>query len=378
MNTIATRNAAARDADARYRVMVVDDSAVIRGFFRRTLESDPAIEVVASVGNGQSAVDSLRRAGVDVIVLDIEMPVMDGMAALPKLLEIDPSVKVIMASTLTAANAEISLRALARGAADYIPKPTTAAEMHSAQSFHRELIEKVKALGRARRGIKQDPTPSPRERRASALLPTAPKPVVLRRPSLVPPSVLAIGSSTGGPQALMKVIQGLGADFTLPILITQHMPATFTGILAEHIAKVAGRPAREAVDGQAVEAGQIYIAPGDFHMTVEAGAPAPVIRLTREPPVNFCRPSVDPMLESMSRIYGQRLLAVILTGMGHDGLDGGRATVAAGGTVVAQDEASSIVWGMPGAVATDGLCSAVLPLDSIAAHVRKIAGRSAA
>ena len=377
MNVIAPKNAAPRDAEGCYRVMVVDDSAVIRGFFRRALESDPTIEVVASVGNGQSAIDSLRRAGVDVAVLDIEMPVMDGMTALPQLLAIDPSLKVIMASTLTASNAEISLRALARGAADYIPKPTTAAEIHSADSFQRELIEKVKALGRARRGIKEDPAVAPRERRPSLLAPSAPKPIVLRKPSLVPPTVLAIGSSTGGPQALMKVIQGLGADFTLPILITQHMPATFTGILAEHIAKVAGRPAREAVDGQAVEAGHIYVAPGDWHMTVEPAAPAPVIRLNQRPPVNFCRPSVDPMLASMAKVYGQRLLAVILTGMGHDGLDGGRAAIAAGGTVVAQDEATSVVWGMPGAVATDGLCSAVLPLDGIAAHVRKLAGRPA-
>jgi two-component system chemotaxis response regulator CheB len=373
----ASSKAAPRDAEGRYRVMVVDDSAVIRGFFRRALESDPTIDVVASVGNGQSAVDSLRRAGVDVIVLDIDMPVMDGMTALPQLLAIDPSARIIMASTLTAANAEISLRALSRGAADYIPKPSTAAEMHSAESFQRELVEKVKALGRARRGIKEDPAVAPRERRPSALYPAAPKPVVLRKPSLVPPAVLAIGSSTGGPQALMKVIQGLGVEFGLPILITQHMPATFTGILAEHIAKVAGRSAREAADGQAVEPGRIYVAPGDFHMTIEAGAAAPVIRLNQQPPVNFCRPSVDPMLASMARVYGQRLLALILTGMGHDGLGGGRATVAAGGTVVAQDEATSVVWGMPGAVATDGLCSAVLPLDAIAAHLRKLAGRPA-
>lgn len=374
MNTIASRHTSARDADGRYRVMVVDDSAVIRGFFRRTLESDPAIEVVASVGNGQSAIDSLRRSGVDVIVLDVEMPLMDGMTALPKLLDVDPSVKIVMASTLTAANAEISLRALARGAADYIPKPSTTHEIHSAVAFHRELLDKVKVLGRARRGLRADPVPSAPRARVAAGQPAARQPIVLRKPALVPPAVLAIGSSTGGPQALMKLIQGLGAEFTLPILITQHMPATFTGILAEHIAKAARRPAREGVDGLALQPGHIYVAPGDWHMTVAAAVPAPVIRLNQAPPENFCRPSVDPMLRSLSALYGQRLLTVILTGMGHDGLGGSRAVIDAGGTVLAQDEATSVVWGMPGAVATAGLCSAVLPIDDIAGHVRKLCG----
>jgi two-component system chemotaxis response regulator CheB len=377
MNTV-TKPPSASAADQRYRVMVVDDSAVIRGFFRRALESDPAIEVVASVGNGRYAIDTLGRTDVDVVVLDIEMPVMDGMAALPGLLAVDPSVKIIMASTLTLANAEISLRALARGAADYIPKPTTTSEIHSAGHFHHELLEKVKALGRARRGLATDPAPASRGRAApAAKAPAVRQPIVLHAPSLVPPSVLAIGSSTGGPQALLKVIGALG-DFSLPILITQHMPATFTGILAEHIAKASGRPAREGADGVAVQPGHVYVAPGDFHMTVEAGSRAPVIRLNQGPPENFCRPSVDPMLRSMATVYGARLLTLILTGMGHDGLDGCRSVVAAGGTLVAQDEASSVVWGMPGTVATAGLCSAVLPLESIAQHVRRLSGRGGA
>jgi two-component system chemotaxis response regulator CheB len=175
----------------------------------------------------------------------------------------------------------------------------------------------------------------------------------------------------------LKVIGALG-DFSLPILITQHMPATFTGILAEHIAKASGRPAREGADGVAVQPGHVYVAPGDFHMTVEAGSRAPVIRLNQGPPENFCRPSVDPMLRSMATVYGARLLTLILTGMGHDGLDGCRSVVAAGGTLVAQDEASSVVWGMPGTVATAGLCSAVLPLESIAQHVRRLSGRGGA
>jgi two-component system chemotaxis response regulator CheB len=354
--------------------MVVDDSAVIRGFFRRALESDSTIEVVASVGNGQNAIDSLRRTPVDVVVLDIEMPVMDGMTALPKLLEIDPSVKIVMASTLTLSNADISFKALARGAADYIPKPTTTQEIHSSVDFQRELVEKVKALGFARRGKAGAPATA---RPVAVTQAAAPAKIVLRQPATLPPTVLAIGSSTGGPQALMAVIGALGKDFPLPIFITQHMPATFTGILADHIGKAAGRDTHEARTGEPVKPGTIYVAPGDYHMTVEKGSPANVIRLTQDSPENFCRPSADPMLRSLAAIYGNRLLCVILTGMGHDGLAGSRVLVDAGGTLIAQDEATSIVWGMPGSVANAGLCSDVLPLDQVAGRVLTLCGRPA-
>lgn len=360
-----------------YNVMVVDDSAVIRGFFRRTMESDPDIEVVASAGNGQIALDTMDRQDIDVIVLDIEMPVMDGMTALPKLLAEDPTVKIIMASTLTVKNADISLKALALGAADYIPKPSTASEIHSAQVFKRELVEKIKALGQARRGqIGGKPRKVGKKRPLVAKkAPAAAKPIVLRSPSMVTPSVLAIGSSTGGPQALMTVIEGLGQDFNTPILITQHMPEKFTAILAEHLGKIANRESGEGVDGELIKPGRIYVAPGNFHMLVEHKGTQKFIRITATPAENYCRPSVDPMLRSMAPIYGKRLLTVILTGMGHDGLSGGEVVVEAGGTVLAQDEASSVVWGMPGAVATAGVCAAVMPLDKIAAHLRRVFGR---
>ncbi|MPY70400.1 MAG: chemotaxis-specific protein-glutamate methyltransferase CheB [Alphaproteobacteria bacterium] len=354
--------------------MVVDDSAVIRGFFRRALESDPMIEVVASVGNGQNAIDSLRRTPVDVVVLDIEMPVMDGMTALPKLLEIDPAVKIVMASTLTLSNADTSFKALARGAADYIPKPTTTQEIHSGVDFQRELVEKVKALGFARRGQAGSPATA---RLAAATQAATSAKIVLRQPGTLPPTVLAIVSSTGGPQALMAVIGALGKDFPLPIFVTQHMPATFTGILADHIGKAAGRDTHEAVTGEPVKPGTIYVAPGDYHMVVEKGSPANVIRLNQDSPENFCRPSADPMLRSLAAVYGNRLLCVILTGMGHDGLAGSRVLVDAGGTLIAQDEASSVVWGMPGSVANAGLCSDVLPLGQVAGRVLKLCGRPA-
>ncbi|MDA1327225.1 MAG: chemotaxis response regulator protein-glutamate methylesterase [Proteobacteria bacterium] len=361
--------------------MLVDDSAVIRGFFRCAMEAEPAIEVVSSVGNGQSAVEVLAKVKADVIVLDIEMPVMDGLTAIPKLLAIDPDVKIIMASTLTLANADISLKAMSIGATDYIPKPSTTAELHSAGTFKSDLIEKILALGRAKRKLppEDQEVPGVAATKVAARAGAARSgPIVLRRPAILPATFLAIGSSTGGPQALLKVVAGLGQDFDLPVLITQHMPPTFTGILADHLSKVANREVKEASDGDVVRAGSIYVARGDYHMVAVKDGSNVVIRLNQDPPENFCRPAVDVMLRSLSKLYGNRLLTVILTGMGHDGLLGGREVVDAGGTLIAQDEATSVVWGMPGAVTNDGLCSAVVPLEKIAAKIRELSGRPVA
>jgi two-component system, chemotaxis family, protein-glutamate methylesterase/glutaminase len=363
-----------------YRVMVVDDSAVIRGLLTRSLEKDPAITVVASVGNGEVAIKALARHDIEVIILDIEMPVMDGLTALPKLLAAQPGVQVIMASTLTRKNAEVSLRALQAGAADYLPKPSSTSELTGAAAFQHELIAKVKALaGAARPGrrTRQDRTPA----RASATPAVAIQPkrtITLRKGSLALPRVIAIGSSTGGPQALLEVLRDMAAAVKLPIVITQHMPPTFTTLLAEHIERVTGVPCAEGRDGQAIDGGRIYLAPGDYHMVVERNGAGAIIRLNQDPPENFCRPSVDPMLRSMAKVYGAGLLTIILTGMGSDGQKGATQVVEAGGTVIAQDEATSVVWGMPGAVATSGLCSAVLPIKEIGPSVRKLVMRSAA
>lgn len=380
MSTLGDRSGSRTTAEP-YRVMLVDDSAVIRGFFRRTMENDPDIEVVSSVGNGQSAIDALPKVKPDVIVLDIEMPVMDGLTALPKLLEVDPDVKIVMASTLTVANADISLKALSMGATDYIAKPSTTAELHSAGTFGHELIEKVVALGRAKRNLPPQ-QPAPRAaRQKTGIVSSGPQPggpITFRKPAILPATVVAIGSSTGGPQALLKVVAGLGQDFDLPVLITQHMPSTFTGIMADHLSRASNREVKEARNGERVRSGCIFVAPGDFHMIAEKDGDDVVIRLNQDPPENFCRPAVDVMLRSLAKVYGNRLLTVILTGMGHDGLLGGRQVVEAGGTVIAQDEATSVVWGMPGAVAMDGLCSAVVPINDIAARIRKLAGRPVA
>ena len=360
--------------------MVVDDSAVVRGIFRRTLEADPTISIVSSVSNGKAAVESLARNPVDVVVLDIEMPVMDGMTALPKLLEVDQTVQIIMASTLTQRNADISIKALAAGAADYIPKPIVKHEIHNSENFKRDLLGKVKALAQFKRGGRRSATATAIKQpilRSPTSVSTGPgSSVTLRSASTAKPEILFIGSSTGGPQALIAILGQLGDKFDLPILVTQHMPKTFTGILAQHLGKAAQRPSAEAVDGETIEKGRIYVAPGERHMLIEKCNGRASLRLDDGPPENFCKPAVDPMLRSAAPIYKQKLLTLILTGMGHDGLVGGRDVIEAGGTVIAQDEESSVVWGMPGAVAKAGLCSVVIPLEQIAGHINRFVGRS--
>ena len=380
-----TRAAGDRPPGGTIRVMVVDDSAVIRGLITRMLGTDPSVTIVASVGNGQMAIDVLYRHDIDVIIMDIEMPVMDGLTALPKLLEIDPEVRIVMASTLTVRNADTSMRALELGAADYIPKPTSTREINTGEDFRRELLEKVRAHGvRIKRGLRRSlpgdslrpievrrpivtPVPTAPSRPPLTIYP--PGPIQLRPPNPVRPNILAIGSSTGGPPALFATLKDINPSINMPVVITQHMPPTFTAILAQHISKNCNWPCREGKDGEPLVNGHIYVAPGNFHMLFDQKGGKTVIRLTQDPPENFCRPAVDPMLRSLVKIYGGRILTVILTGMGADGLKGSREVVEAGGTIFAQDEASSVVWGMPGAVASAGICSAVIPLKEIGACV---------
>ena len=350
------------DTAAPVRVMVVDDSAVVRGLITRMLTADDRIEMVASCSNGEMAVIQAPRKQPDVIILDIEMPVMDGLAALPKLMAAWPKVKVIMASTLTQRNAAISLRALSLGAADYLAKPTSD-KLGASENFRRELIEKTVTLGR----LRTQGTPA---RNVTSLRPQA----TALRAGLTTglarrPRVIAIGSSTGGPQALLTLLGNLPASVQCPIVIAQHMPATFTTVLAEHIARAGSRPCVEAVDGMELRPGHILLAPGDYHLEIARETDRTVARLSQSAPVNFCRPSVDPLFRSVAELYGAEACAVVLTGMGSDGCNGARILAAAGAPVIAQDEATSVVWGMPGAVANAGICSAILPLPMIAGHL---------
>lgn len=367
------------------RVLLVDDSAVIRGLVSRLLAEQPDIEVAATASNGDLALKALAGATFDVAVLDIEMPVMDGLTALPRMLAADPHLRVIIASTLSTPGATVTMRALAAGAADYIPKPTASRELtsigNSGGDFRRELVVKVRALGEAgrrRRGNVAGAAiglASVRSASASAPAPASasPTPCTLRQARSIRPEIIVIGSSTGGPQALSTLIGGLRPDLSLPILIAQHMPPQFTTILADHLARIGKRPCAEGRDGEPIEAGRIYVAPGNYHMIVDRDGPRRVIRINQKPPENFCRPAVDALFRSVASCYGAGTLAVVLTGIGADGTRGGDAIVGAAGTVIAQDEASSVVWGMPGSVARAGLCSAVLPIDDLAGRINQLA-----
>jgi two-component system, chemotaxis family, protein-glutamate methylesterase/glutaminase len=360
------------------RVMVVDDAVVARRLLTRWIGAEPDMMVAACLCTGREAVDQIEASDPDVVVLDVDMPELDGISALPLLLEKKHDVVVIMASTLTRRSAEISLKALSLGATDYVPKPEAAPDAAMSALFHRELIEKIRAFGRRGR------SPTGEWRKQPDAVRSAP-----RKPDSMPagetagftlrpfarsqPKALLVGSSTGGPQALSTLIGDIAATVDrAPILITQHMPPTFTTVLAEHLSRVSGRHVHEGEQGEAVTAGKIYVAPGGRHMRVARNNGSPVIALGDDAPVNFCRPAVDPLLASAAEVWGAGSLALVLTGMGTDGTQGAAKVAAAGGSVIAQDEATSVVWGMPRSVAQAGLCSAVLPLGQIGAKVNRL------
>ncbi|MGD1956315.1 MAG: chemotaxis response regulator protein-glutamate methylesterase [Sphingomonadales bacterium] len=364
-----------RSGAAAIRVLLVDDSAVIRGMLRRWLEESSAIDVVGAAQNGQVAIHEARQLQPDIIILDIEMPVMDGLTALPKLKEAVDGCHVIMASTLTKRNADISLRAMRLGATDYIPKPESRLEMTSGSDFKSAITEKVIALGTARRKRLGLAVPAVQKKVASeqdTATKVAPRPRP-RRAAASLPDIIAIGSSTGGPQALFTVLEKLKPNCTLPVVITQHMPATFTSILAGHLEKISGRPCTEGEEGMPIKAGHIYVAPGGKHMLV-SGTPAnPSLVLDEGPEENFCRPAVDPLFRSVADVYGARSLGVILTGMGTDGLKGCGVLRDQGARILVQDEATSTVWGMPGAVSKAGLADDVLPIAGMADAIMRCA-----
>lgn len=345
------------------RVLIVDDSAVIRGALGRMLDAAPDISVVTTAPNGRLALDALKHVSVDVVLLDVEMPELDGLATLPRILAEHPGVRVIMASSLTQRGASITLQALALGAADYISKPSSKAGAASLGVMSNEIIAKVRAIGGAGYVPPKLPVahPTPPSRVSTTILGGA--------SADVSPRVLAIASSTGGPNALAEVLSELPRDFPLPTLVTQHMPPLFTGLLAQRLARDTGRECVEGRDGEIIRGGCTYVAPGDFHMIVATHEGRAFIRLTQTPSENHCRPAADVMLRSIASTYGAAALAVVLTGMGEDGRRGCEVLRAAGGRVVTQDEATSVVWGMPGAVTNAGLANWCLPLSDIAHRI---------
>jgi two-component system, chemotaxis family, protein-glutamate methylesterase/glutaminase len=381
MNPALAAAHAAPAAERQIRVMIVDDAVVARSMMTRWIEVEPDMMIAAALRSGREAVERLEATDPDVVLLDVDMPELDGIAALPLLLRQKRDLVVIMVSTLTRRSAELSLRALSLGATDYIPKPETTYEAMTSAEFRRELIDKIRNLGR-RRLVTREPAPPlvPEQRtprpaapqRADERAPNRPErgQIMLRPFAAAIPRALLIGSSTGGPQALSAVIQKLPAAIDrAPLLITQHMPPTFTTVLAEHLSRVSGRGAHEAEHDEPVLAGGVYVAPGGRHMRVVRDGDRIKIALGDDPPINFCKPSVDPLFASAAQIWGPGALGLILTGMGSDGTAGATAIVEAGGSVIAQDEATSVVWGMPRAVAQAGLCAAVLPLDQIAGKI---------
>ena len=373
MHAPATSPGLATHPAKSIRVMVVDDSAVVRGLVSRWIEEEPGLEVVSRHANGKLAVDDVARSAPDIVLLDIEMPVMDGLEALPLLLQARPELRVLMVSTLTRRNAEISFKALALGALDYVPKPDSNREITTSLDFRREVIRKIKSLGRVRtrRAVSGEGTLVAADH--AAPVEAGKRPAVKQRPfSLVPPRIIAIGSSTGGPEALAIVLGASSPSLSrVPVLVAQHMPPVFTGILAERLALATGRETKEGVHGETLKPGTIYVAPGNHHMTVVHAA-QPAVRIGSEPPVHFCRPAADPLFASVAAAFGPAALGIVLTGMGHDGAAGARAIADGGGSVIAQDEASSVVWGMPGAAASVGACAAVLPPAEIAETVSKL------
>ncbi|NBO91509.1 MAG: chemotaxis response regulator protein-glutamate methylesterase [Planctomycetia bacterium] len=350
----------------KIRVMVVDDSVVIRRQVTDELALDPAIEVICAAHNGKQALIRLEQLTPDLVILDIEMPEMDGLTALVEIRKKYPRLPVIMFSSLTERGAVATLDALARGASSYFPKPSTGGVDESRRIIRERLVPEIKALVRPPASATlTNPNPFPRQAEVA-------RPITSARVQAV-----LIGSSTGGPNALSQVFASFPADLSVPVLIAQHMPPMFTKMLAARLTSERAIKVHEAMAGMTVQPGQAYIAPGDYHLTVVRDGAQVKTALNQGPLENSCRPAVDVLFRSAASIYGAGCLAVILTGMGQDGLRGCEAVHATGGQVIAQDEASSVVWGMPGFVARSGIASRILPLDAIGMEiVRRVRGPS--
>jgi two-component system chemotaxis response regulator CheB len=358
----------------RTRILIVDDSAVMRSLLRSVVCADESLEVAGAAADGRSALDAIETLRPDLVLLDVEMPVMDGLVTLRQLRARGHRMPVIMCSSLTQRGAQVTIEALACGASDYVTKPAGQASREAAtRALALDLTPRIHALTGQSRSLPLPLCPP----RIPLLLPLP----AAHRPQSVSsaPALLAIGVSTGGPAALDVLLPALPASFPLPVLIVQHMPELFTGVFAQRLDGRCRLRAREAAEGDPVRPGTICIARGNWHMEVLAasrlGQP-PTLHLNQGPLENHCRPAVDVLFRSAAAVYGAGVLALVLTGMGSDGLIGCRAIRDRGGSVLAQDEATSTVWGMPGAVANAGLAQSVLPLQAIVPEILRIAARS--
>ncbi len=350
-----------KNSMSKINVFIVDDAVVVRRLLAKALAQDPDIEVIGNAANGRIALTKIPQVNPDVIVLDIEMPEMDGLETLTALRKDYPRLPIIMFSTLTERGAISTLDALARGANDYVTKPSNVGKVEEAfVQIRDKLIPKIKTF--CRHTVEPKTTPT---KPVITALPSKARPLLRTTPARRI-DVVAIGVSTGGPNALATLLPKLPADFPVPIVIVQHMPPLFTKHLADRLTTQSALQVVEGVPGALLRPGQVWIAPGDFHMMVKRAGTSAQLDLHQKPPENFCRPSADVLFRSVAEVYGAHALALVMTGMGQDGLRGCRTIQEAGGQVVVQDKASAVVWGMAGYVAKAGLADAVLPLDQLA------------
>lgn len=350
---IAVRETVRSIAADPIRVLVVDDSPTVRAVFARLIEAEADLEVAASEESAERALATLLQTSPDVILLDLDMPGMGGLDAIPRMIELAEPARVLVVSSLTVRGAEQTLAALSLGAADTLAKPKPG---QFDKDYRATLLRKIRLLGRVAKRAREKSAP-----------PAQPQ---LRPHPKEAPHLVAIGASTGGIHALGQLLGALNPRVQVPILVTQHLPGSFMEPFVRQLCAASRRQATVASEGMQVVAGRIIVAPGDAHLTLALDPEGrTVIRLQDGPVASGCRPSVDPMFESCARLYGPHALGVVLSGMGRDGAEGAARIVEAGGTVMAQDAASSAVWGMPGAVASAGLASAVLPPEQIAARI---------
>jgi len=336
------------------RILIVDDSVVVRKLLCEALASSPEVELAGTASSGAIALAKIPQLNPDVLTLDIEMPGLNGIQTLTEIRKLYPKLPVIMFSTLTERGAAITLEALTLGASDYVTKPSNSESLAKAmEHVRKELLAKIICLAQQRSPVKPAPTFAP----------------IRNNPGGHRIEILAIGTSTGGPNALHEVIPHLPEDFPVPVVIVQHMPPLFTRLLAERLNSRSSLSVQEGEAGMPLKPGQVWIAPGNYHMTVERKGTRTALNLNQEPPENSCRPAVDVLFRSVAQIYGPSVLAVVMTGMGSDGARGAMHIREAGGGIVVQDETSSVVWGMPGAVVTAGVADKVCPLPEISQEI---------
>ena len=347
-------------------VLIVDDSMVIQKILEKILNKDPEINIIAFSNNGKDAIEKIsHHEEIGLVLLDIEMPIMGGLEAIPYLLEKNPKLKIIMVSSLAAPEAKYTVKALSLGAVDYVEKPNSKITL---EQFGNNLIEKIKSIGLSTY-VKEVYKPIDEEVSKSLVEKTI---LIKRRPILFKPTIIAIASSTGGPRALIEVLGGLSERFLSNniIIITQHIRDNFIDLLVSNLNGIGKLNCKRAEDNEELKRGIIYLAPGDAHLEINSVQGKLVTHLSDAPPENFCRPSADPMFNSLAKI-SIKTLAIILTGIGADGLKGAISLAEKNNIIIAQDRDTSVVWGMPGAVANAGICSAVLPLYKIASYIEK-------